>query len=208
MNRWRRMCFRSSSVSQILEIPVEWIFVTGRRISICEGDMNASIYSRYHEEFFTICIFWNTPIDVDYSPFNTARWFLLFKRRSRKKKTLNQYFRNLTRFYLLKLKQHPSSRNVIFQTKGKIIFLSTIYLSLNTKLSKTNFRRMQRRTRSLLHDLRQTKRSKHRSISFFERIRTMSLEGNRRAFPIPPRRLQDSDLTVVTCSISAIVRRS
>lgn len=118
------------------------------------------------------------------------------------------YFRNLTRFYLLKLKQHPSSRNVIFQTKGKIIFLSTIYLSLNTKLSKTNFRRMQRRTRSLLHDLRQTKRSKHRSISFFERIRTMSLEGNRRAFPIPPRRLQDSDLTVVTCSIPAIVRRS
>ena len=32
--------------------------------------------------------------------------------------------------------------------------------------------------------------------------------GIRPAFPIPPRRSRDSDLTVVTCSVSTIVRRS
>lgn len=36
----------------------------------------------------------------------------------------------------------------------------------------------------------------------------MLFEGIRQAFPIPPRRSRDSDLTVVTCSVSAIVRRS
>lgn len=55
--------------------------------SIYEGDMNASICSRYHEQFFTICtiLSFEISIDTDYPPFNTARWILLLKRRSRKK---------------------------------------------------------------------------------------------------------------------------
>lgn len=191
--------------------------------------MNASICSRYHEQFFIICTIFEISIDTDYPPFHTARWILLLKRRSRKKtlksiivpSKFNSILHTSTFLIYIYIFQTIATSiqkyNLSNNQKKKIIFTRaiifsqlSIYLSICSKTKLFEFfERMQRLSaRSSTSNIR----SKRRPISSKDekagRTRTMSLEGNRRAFPIPPRRLQDSDLTVVTCSISAIVCRS
>lgn len=98
--------------------------------SIYEGDMNASICSRYHEQFFTICtiLSFEISIDTDYPPFHTARWILLLKRRSRKK--------------TLKSIIVPSKFNSILYTSTFLIY---IFQTIATSIQKYNLSNNQKK---------------------------------------------------------------
>lgn len=140
--------------------------------SIYEGDMNASICSRYHEQFFTICtiLSFEISIDTDYPPFNTARWILLLKRRSRKK--------------TLKSIIVPSKFNSILHTSTFLIY---IFQTIATSIQKYNLSNNQKKiifTRAIIFSqlsIYLSICSKTKLFEFFEHMQRLSAYDLRRA---------------------------
>lgn len=210
--------------------PVEWIFVTGWPILSMKVTWTRPYVVDITSNFLQFVLYYLLKyrlIPTIHHLTQLVGSYFLNEDHARRRWNQSLYLRNLIRFYILRLSLYI----YIFQTiatsiqkynlsnnqKKNYIYtrnnlLSTIYLSIYLLKNKT-FRILRTCATSLgIRSSTSNIRSKRRSISSKDekagRTRTMSLEGNRRAFPIPPRRLQDSDLTVVTCSISAIVCRS
>lgn len=209
--------------------PVEWIFVTGWPILSMKVTWTRPYVVDITSNFLQFVLYYLLKyrlIPTIHHLTQLVGSYFLNEDHARRRWNQSLYLRNLIRFYILRLSLYiyifqtiatsiqkynlsNNQKKIIF-TRAIIFSQLSIYLSICSKTKLFEFfERMQRLSaRSSTSNIR----SKRRSISSKDekagRTRTMSLEGNRRAFPIPPRRLQDSDLTVVTCSISAIVCRS